>query len=156
MAQATVMKIVGPAVIAVTLNALLYGICLDQFIQYQICERQDSMWIKLLVYWMFTSDTTHTVSTVYMLWYYVVDNFGNVDILTTVPWPYLLTSIFIVCTSCPIQHLLALHIAWLSRSGIAFCVLSALSLISTALGLANAVIGFLKAKFVFHTVIFRS
>lgn len=49
MAQATVMKIVGPAVIAVTLNALLYGICLDQFIQYQICERQDSMWIKYLV-----------------------------------------------------------------------------------------------------------
>ncbi|KAI0940578.1 hypothetical protein AcW1_003735 [Taiwanofungus camphoratus] len=104
---------------------------------------------RLLVYWMFTSDTAHTVSTVYILWYYVVDNFGNVDILTAVPWPYLSTSIFIVCASCPIQHLLALRIARLGRSGVAFCVLSALSLISTALGLANAVIGFLKAN-IFH------
>jgi hypothetical protein len=41
-------------------------------------------------------DTFHTLATVWMLWDFTVDNFGNLGIFTHLPWAYPTTPIFIV------------------------------------------------------------
>ncbi|OBZ68158.1 hypothetical protein A0H81_11798 [Grifola frondosa] len=135
-------KILGPVVIGVTLNAFLYGFCVLQFIQYRASYLRDNVLTQLLVTWTFMIDTAHTGATIYMLWTYAVDNFQNANVLTTAPWPFTATPIFIVCTSGPIQHFFAWRVKKLSGSWTLFWGLSVLSLSSTALGLANAVSGF--------------
>lgn len=41
-------------------------------------------------------DTTHTASTMYMLWYYIVVNFTNPAVVESIPWPLTAQPIFIV------------------------------------------------------------
>lgn len=51
---------------------------------------------RCLVAWVALVDTTHTASTMYMLWYYVVANFTNPSVVGTIPWPLTAQPIFIV------------------------------------------------------------
>ena len=41
-------------------------------------------------------DTFHTLATVWMLWNFTVDNFGNLGVFGHLPWVYPTTPIFIV------------------------------------------------------------
>lgn len=41
-------------------------------------------------------DTFHTFATVWMLWDFTVDNFGNLAVFAHLPWVYPTTPIFIV------------------------------------------------------------
>jgi len=41
---------------------------------------------RLLVGWVFFLDTFHTAAATYMLWEFVVPNFGNPEIFLHLPW----------------------------------------------------------------------
>ncbi|EMD32063.1 hypothetical protein CERSUDRAFT_126979 [Gelatoporia subvermispora B] len=150
-----IVEVIGPVVLAVAINAFLYGIVFLQFIQYITTDLRDSYSNQLLVYWVFGLDTAHTLSTVYMLWFYIVSNFSNPGVLASVPWPYIATPIFIVCTSGPVQHFFAFRIRQLSRSWPLFVGLAILSNVSSGFGLANAISGFVNSANVqsFHKLV---
>jgi hypothetical protein len=42
--------------------------------------------LRLLVAWVFFLDTFHTAAATYMLWEFVVPNFGNPAIFLHLPW----------------------------------------------------------------------
>lgn len=130
--------ILGPLVTGVVLNAFLFGICAIQFATYFTANFDDRAIIKSLVYFTFTVDTFYTISSVYMLWVYVVDNFNNPAILSTFPWPYACTPLITAFTAMPIQLFLAWRIKQFSSSRLIFWFISCLSFAQGALGLVSS------------------
>ncbi|GBE81317.1 hypothetical protein BKA93DRAFT_822805 [Sparassis latifolia] len=140
--EAAVPKLMGPVVIANALNAMLYGLCFLQFLHYYSMGKRDSLPNQAMVCWTFAVDTTHTAASVWMLWYYLVQNFANAPVIGTLPWPYLSLPIFIILASLPIQQFFAWRIKQLSGSWIVFFALSILSLVSSGVGFANSAVAF--------------
>lgn len=132
--------VLGPIMLSVVANAMLYGTCTIQWYNYFTSRYKDPWYIRSLVIWVTVLYTVHTGSSLYLLWAFTVDNFGNYDIFSSVPWPYPTTAITIVLCSVPIQHFLAWRIRGLSRSWALFCVVSALSLAQGACGFAGGVL----------------
>jgi len=132
--------ILGPILLAVVANAILFGICVVQWYQYFTSRYDDPMVTRLLVSWVMLIDIFQMASTTYMLWQFTVPNFGNPLIFTNVPWPYPTTPIFIAFASVPIQHFLAYRIKGLSHSWIPFVIISMLSLGQGACGIAGGIL----------------
>lgn len=132
--------ILGPIVLAVVANSMLYGTCVIQWYNYYTSRYKDPWHIRFLVYWVTILDTFHTGSTIYLLWDLTVSNFGNPAIFTDIPWPFSATPIFIVLASVPIQHFLAWRIKGLSHSWALFCVISVFSLAQGSCGFAGGVL----------------
>lgn len=133
-----VSSILGPIVAGVVLNAFIFGICIMQLSIYFTCGFKDRLGVRLVVYWSVLLDTFHTISSTYLLWIYVVDNFTNPAILAAVPWPIPSTPIITALTSVPIQHFLAWRIKRWSSSNLIFTCLSILSLTQGALGIIGS------------------
>ncbi|KIK64735.1 hypothetical protein GYMLUDRAFT_240696 [Collybiopsis luxurians FD-317 M1] len=121
--------IVGPLLVAVMLNTFLYGLCLLQFITYFTSGTQDRMAIKFMIAWELFIDTAHSILSVYMLWAYVIDNFGNKAYLRRNPWHLTFPPTLTPLSACPIQIFLAYRVKRLSGSRIVFIVLVILTLI---------------------------
>jgi len=132
--------ILGPILLAVVANAVLYGICVVQWYQYYTGRYQDPLLTRVLVMWIVCLDTFQMVSTSYMVWEFTVSNFGNPRIFQELPWPYPTTPIFIALASIPIQHFLAYRIKSLSHSWIWFFIISVLSLAQGACGIAGGIL----------------
>lgn len=49
-------------------------------------ERSLTDFLRLLVAWVVFLDTFHTAAATYMLWEFVVPNFGNPAIFVHLPW----------------------------------------------------------------------
>jgi hypothetical protein len=121
-------EVLGPIVLAVVINSILYGTCVVQWYNYFTSGYNDPIFTRLLVFWCMTLDTFHTAATAYMLWDFTVDNFGKYEIYRSPPWTYSTTPICIALASVPIQHFLAWRIKNLSHRWSWFIVISVLSL----------------------------
>jgi hypothetical protein len=121
-------EILGPIVLAVVINSILYGTCIVQWYNYHTAGYNDPLFTRLLVFWCMTLDTAHTAVTAYMLWDLTVANFGNLGIYQSLPWTFSTTPFFIALASVPIQHFLAWRIKNLSHRWLWFFIASALSL----------------------------
>jgi len=132
--------ILGPIVLAVVFNGALYGTCILQWYNYYTSGYKDPWYTRLLVAWVLFLDTFHTAATTYMLWEFVVPNFGKPEIFVHLPWPYPTTPIFICLASVPVQIFLAYRIKGLSHSWVLFIGLAALSLAQGACGFAGGVL----------------
>jgi len=133
-------RILGPIVLAVVVNAAVYGTCIIQWYTYYTSGYKDPWYTRLLVAWVCILDTLHTAAATYMLWEFVVPNFGNPQVFVHLPWPYPTTPIFITLASVPIQIFLAYRIKCLSHSVLLFIGISALSLAQGACGFAGGVL----------------
>jgi hypothetical protein len=132
--------ILGPIVLAVVFNGAVYGTCIIQWYNYYTSGYRDPWYTRLLVLWVFFLDTFHTASATYMLWEFVVPNFGKPEIFVHLPWPYPTTPIFICLASVPVQIFLAYRIKGLSHSWPLFIVISTFSLAQGACGFAGGVL----------------
>ncbi|KIK64732.1 hypothetical protein GYMLUDRAFT_399842 [Collybiopsis luxurians FD-317 M1] len=138
--------VVGPLLIAVTLNTFLYGICFLQFVRYFTSGTQDRLPMRLLIAWEVIIDTFHSALLVYMIWQYAISNFGNeAFLLEATPWSLISNPGLTALSACPIQAFLSYRVKKLSGSWIVFIPLLILSLAEGALGLATAAKG-LQAK----------
>ncbi|KAF9648463.1 hypothetical protein BDM02DRAFT_3096478 [Thelephora ganbajun] len=134
--------ILGPIVLAVVFNVYLgavYGTCIIQWYNYYTSGYKDPWYTRLLVAWVLFLDTFHTAAATYMLWEFVIPNFGKPEIFVHLPWPYPTTPIFSTA-SVPVQIFLAYRIKGLSHSWILFAVLAAFSLAQGACGFAGGVL----------------
>jgi len=132
--------ILGPIVLAVVFNGAVYGTCIIQWYNYYTSGYKDPWYTRLLVAWVFFLDTFHTSAATYMLWEFVVPNFGKPEILVNMPWPYPTTPIFICLASVPVQIFLAYRIKGLYHSWPLFIGLATLSLAQGACGFAGGVL----------------
>ncbi|KAL0959229.1 hypothetical protein HGRIS_014505 [Hohenbuehelia grisea] len=131
--------ILGPIVVAVLLNVLLYGVCILQFSTYYAAKFADRPVIKMLVVWVFLLDSVHVSASAYLLWHFVVSNFTEISVLTEAPWPFSFTPIMTSLASCPIQVFLAWRIHQFAKSQKLLFSLMGLSLAQLSVGVATAV-----------------
>jgi len=130
----------GPIVLAVVFNGVVYGTCIIQWYNYYTSGYKDPWYTRLLVAWVFFLDTFHTAAATYMLWEFVVPNFGKPEIFVHLPWPFPTTPIFICLASVPVQIFLAYRIKGLSHSWVLFIFLATFSLAQGACGFAGGIL----------------
>jgi len=145
-------EILGPIVLAVVINSILYGTCIVQWYNYYTSGYNDPLFTRLLVMWCVFLDTWHTAVTAYMLWDFTVINFGKYDIYQHLPWTYSSTAIFIALGSVPIQHFLAWRIKNLSHRWLWFFIVSALSLGQGACALTGGTLASISSKWNFGSL----
>lgn len=123
--------------------------------------------LRLLVTWTFLIDTTHTVALCWLLWSYIVDNFTDPAYLTSAPWPFTTTPLFLavyvsvpdltlICllkrivlsTAAPIQVYFADRVRTLSKSRVLYGIILLLSLANTTMALVATVFAFTHASYV--------
>ncbi|KII85200.1 hypothetical protein PLICRDRAFT_45354 [Plicaturopsis crispa FD-325 SS-3] len=134
-----VQLVLGPVVVSVVLNAFLFGLCVLQFSTYYASQVKTKPLIRLLIAWVMLLDTYHTITSVYLLWDYVVTNFNNEEILNKSPWPFPSTPIVTALASVPIQHYLAWRIQRFSGSWWIFGIVSAMSVLQGIFAFASAI-----------------
>ncbi|KAI0779782.1 hypothetical protein C8Q74DRAFT_715248 [Fomes fomentarius] len=139
-------EVLGAVVIGVGINAFFYGFSVLQFVQYRTRLFRDGHLTQLLVTWTFLIDTTHTVALCWLLWSYIVDNFTNPSYLTSAPWPFTTTPLFLAVTAAPIQVYFADRVRTLSKSRVLCGIILLFSLANTAMGVVATVFAFTHAS----------
>ncbi|KAI0753719.1 hypothetical protein C8Q74DRAFT_332216 [Fomes fomentarius] len=139
--------LIGPVLVGVLLNCFVYGIVFLHWIQYTLGRNKDGRRLRALVHWCFLVDTVHSMTALWLLWHYSVNNFTKVSFLATTLWPVSAAPLFVALVSGPIQHLFAWRIKQFTHSWPIFSVLSFLSLSSFVIGIVSAAGGLLR-----HTV----
>ncbi|EPS97982.1 hypothetical protein FOMPIDRAFT_1127384 [Fomitopsis schrenkii] len=76
----------GAAHLGVCIACVFYGITNLQTFLYFRTFPDDKWWNKVGVFWLWFLDTVHVVLCVYMVYYYVVTEFGNPFALLTLNW----------------------------------------------------------------------
>ncbi|KAH9933899.1 uncharacterized protein B0H18DRAFT_605272 [Fomitopsis serialis] len=76
----------GAAHLGVCIACILYGVTNLQTFLYFRTFPDDKLWHKVGVFWLWFLDTVHIVLCVYMVYYYVITEFGNEFALLTLNW----------------------------------------------------------------------
>ncbi|KAL5480519.1 hypothetical protein ACEPAI_1789 [Sanghuangporus weigelae] len=142
--------LVGPLLIGVVVNALVFGVCVMQLVSYLMSGYRDGWRVISLLGWIYAIDTFQVCSSVSMLWHYVVDNFANPVALAFSPWEYATLPIFSSLASVPIQHFMAFRIMRFSGSKLLFAFISFLSWAQAALAITSAIQGVIHTSIESH------
>ncbi|KAL5521940.1 hypothetical protein ACEPAF_1794 [Sanghuangporus sanghuang] len=142
--------VVGPLLIGVVVNALVFGVCIMQLVSYLMSGYRDGWRTISLLGWIYAIDTFQVCSSVSMLWHYVVDNFANPTALAFSPWEYATLPIFSSLASVPIQHFMAFRIMRFSGSKLLFAFISFLSWAQAALAVTSAIQGVIHTSIESH------
>ncbi|KAJ6483494.1 hypothetical protein C8R47DRAFT_1073286 [Mycena vitilis] len=159
MSSLIVSSTLGPLLVAVVLNSVVYGACCLQFFEYATTPSRDSWMIKCLVAWIAVVDTFSVCSSTSLLWHYAIDNFGNLAVLVTAPWQYnvlpISMSIYLSdpSASVPIQLFLAWRVKSLSNSWAFFALISVLSFAQGAISLVTTIKMFSKSSLAEHPLV---
>ncbi|KAI0742385.1 hypothetical protein C8Q80DRAFT_1346169 [Daedaleopsis nitida] len=139
-----VAQLLGPVLVAVLLNCFVYGIVFLHWIQYTLGRNRDGYKLRALVHWCFFVDTVHSATALWVLWRYSVDHFADHAFATMTLWPVSAIPLFVGAVSAPIQHLFAWRIKQFTHSLWLFSLLSFLSVLTFALGIATAAGGLVR------------
>ncbi|KAF7372164.1 hypothetical protein MVEN_00075500 [Mycena venus] len=117
--------LLGPILIAGSVNTFLYGVCVTQFIAFYMSKRrlEDSQATRYLVAWELLIDSFHSMASIYFIWLYMVDNFLNATFLQATPWPLTAVPLLTAMSACPIQLFLAHRVFSLTRSRYVYAML---------------------------------
>ncbi|KAJ6481202.1 hypothetical protein C8R47DRAFT_1284199 [Mycena vitilis] len=143
----------GPVIVAVVLNSVLYGICCLQFYEYATTPNRDRRLTKWLVARIAIVDTFSVCNSASLLWHYAVDNFGNIEVLVQTPWQYNLLSASTALASVPIQLFLGWRVKSLSNSWALYGVICILSLAEGGMALAVTITEFEKSNLSEHPLL---
>jgi len=76
----------GAAFIGLVVGAIFFGMTILQATSYFRRYRNDPMWMKLCVVLLCLLDTLHLCFSVHMMYFYLIDNFGNVAAVSAIIW----------------------------------------------------------------------
>ncbi|PFH54583.1 hypothetical protein AMATHDRAFT_72380 [Amanita thiersii Skay4041] len=79
-------KTVGVLLIGIFFNTYLYGLVTYQFLVYGNTKFNDPLWIRLIVWTLFATDTTHSAVAIYAAYDTCVINYGKPESLLVVTW----------------------------------------------------------------------
>ncbi|KAF8149166.1 hypothetical protein B0H34DRAFT_735177 [Crassisporium funariophilum] len=133
--MATLETTLGALILGIFINTWLYGITCFQYLSYFNTEFNDPLWIKATVSMLFIVDSIQTSSLVYFAWHLVITNFGNVQAIMRVHWPYPFAVVVTAFMAFVTQIFLSYRILRLTKNVYIFAIAVSLSTISLVLGL---------------------
>ncbi|KAF7377794.1 hypothetical protein MSAN_00202800 [Mycena sanguinolenta] len=134
----------GPMFVGTCLSTWLFGVCTSQFTTYFLSTRQaqDSFIIRALVVWEFSISVFSTVTSIYFVWLYLVENYFNPAFLASAPWPLTVIPLLSALSACPVEIFMAYRILRFSRSRLVFGLLVFLTASNGAIAFATSVLAF--------------
>ncbi|KAF7377793.1 hypothetical protein MSAN_00202700 [Mycena sanguinolenta] len=134
----------GPIFVGTCLSTWLFGVCASQFTTYFVSARraQDSLIIRALVVWEFSISVFSTVTSIYFVWLYLVENYFNPAFLASAPWPLTAVPLLSALSACPVQIFMAYRVLRFSRSRLVFGLLVFLTVSNGAIAFATSVLAF--------------
>ncbi|KIK65256.1 hypothetical protein GYMLUDRAFT_39615 [Collybiopsis luxurians FD-317 M1] len=135
----------GPMLIGVFLNCILYGILLNQMYFYFQTYKNEAIWIRLLVIYLFILETANSALDMAMMYQPLIAEYGTSKAVQNFPTLFATEPIVIVAISTPIQCFFAWRIWKITKSLWIPAIIVVLSLASTAGGvITGAKIAILK------------
>ncbi|KAF9459785.1 hypothetical protein BDZ94DRAFT_1267366 [Collybia nuda] len=137
--MANIQLLFGPMLIGAFLNMILYGVVVAQmFTYYQSCKN-DSLWIKNLVFYLFITETINTGLDMAVMYEPLVIKFGTDESTTFFPLMLASGPIMIIAVSTPVQLFIAWRIMKISKSNFVSGTISILAATSCAGGIWTAI-----------------
>ncbi|THU98830.1 hypothetical protein K435DRAFT_520009 [Dendrothele bispora CBS 962.96] len=106
----------GPMLIGVFFNMILYGILIVQTYTYYQTYRNDTLWIRLFVGYLFVLETANTAFDMAMMWQPLIQGFGTQEAVKKFPTLFSTEPIVMVLISTPIQCFFAWRIQRITQS----------------------------------------
>ncbi|EKM79469.1 hypothetical protein AGABI1DRAFT_114029, partial [Agaricus bisporus var. burnettii JB137-S8] len=128
----------GPLFLGTAFNVLLYGISITQTYLYLTSSKEDKWFIKYFVYFLFITDTIHTVFTLVYLYDSLIKNFGNVPYLETANWIFSTDPALTGIIGGAVQAFFSWRVKVLTRNTFLSLFILFCSVISFFMGLATA------------------
>ncbi|KAF6764394.1 hypothetical protein DFP72DRAFT_421555 [Ephemerocybe angulata] len=100
----------GALLLCAVLNTYLYGLTTFQYGTYYNTVFNDPWWIKSAVGALFCIDTVHSISVIYMVWVYLIENMGDPTFVAHSVWPLPFSAIVISIIAVGVQNFLSLRI----------------------------------------------
>ncbi|KAJ6460900.1 hypothetical protein C8R45DRAFT_1028562 [Mycena sanguinolenta] len=140
----SVKLLLGPIFVGTCLSTWLFGICTSQFATYFLSARraQDAFIIRALVAWEFLLSIFSTVTSIYFVWLYLVENYFNPAFLASAPWPLTAVPLLSGLSACPVQIFMAYRVLRFSKSRLVFGLLVFLTIANGAIAFATSVLAF--------------
>lgn len=132
-------KTLGTLLIGIVFNTFLYGLVCYQFLAYYTRKFNDPWPIRYMVHTLFVLDTFHSAVVIYMLWFFLVENYNNPAVLSIALWPLTWTPIGTAIAAVITQLFLGYRIFRLTHSMIYYVVIAAIAVPAFALGTAVGV-----------------
>ncbi|KAH8814729.1 hypothetical protein DL96DRAFT_422876 [Flagelloscypha sp. PMI_526] len=107
---------IGPLLVGIVFNSLLYGAVLYQYAMYLSLKYEDALPYKLVVHSLVFIDTVHVAIGIYDLWQLVVTNFGNPAYLGEAHWPTASLALFTAVPALISQTFLCHRVRILTNS----------------------------------------
>ncbi|KAF7373304.1 hypothetical protein MSAN_00539700 [Mycena sanguinolenta] len=95
-----------------------------------------------LVIWEFFLSIFSTVTSIYFVWLYLVENYFNPEFLGSGPWPLTAVPLLSGLSACPVQIFMAYRVLRFSRSRFVFGLLVFLTISNGATAFATSVLAF--------------
>ncbi|KAJ7214263.1 hypothetical protein B0H12DRAFT_368365 [Mycena haematopus] len=137
----------GTMLIGVVLNMMLYGSVVTQMFRYFQRFPNDSLWIRLLMLYLFIVETVNVVVEFGIIYQPLIIQYGTLAAVTISPNLLPADSIIISMVSAPIQLFSAWRISVITRSYILPTIIALLSLASFASGIGMSAKVFLTREF---------
>ncbi|KAI0067075.1 hypothetical protein BV25DRAFT_1912412 [Artomyces pyxidatus] len=130
---------VGALIVGMMLNLILYGFMFMQCFVYLTTYKNDAMWIKLFVAYLFIADSVDTAFTAATLYDYLVKHFGEVDYLATASWLFDTDPAMTGIISCSVQLFFAYRVKRLTGYTWVSALISVLAVASFCGALGSAI-----------------
>ncbi|KAF5373401.1 hypothetical protein D9757_009766 [Collybiopsis confluens] len=82
----TVIEVYTPFFVGTFLNIFLYGIAVTQMYTYYRTSKNDKLWMRLLILYLFVLETVNSFVDIGLVFEPLLLNFGNKDVIATSPW----------------------------------------------------------------------
>lgn len=125
----------GAAFIGLLVSTTLFGVTIAQTWVYFWNYRKDSIALKFFVAFVTAMDAVHTILSSYAVYWYLILNYGNVEILNTSMWALNIQLIFIVIVGTAVQSFYARQVYTLSKSIVLSILIAASIVIGLSFGL---------------------
>ncbi|KAI0960798.1 hypothetical protein AcV7_000085 [Taiwanofungus camphoratus] len=76
----------GAILLGLVFSSTVFGVTLLQTYQYYDRYWSDTLWLKLFVALIGALDTAQLVTVIHSNWWFLIQNYGNINSLTIVPW----------------------------------------------------------------------
>lgn len=125
----------APMLIGVFFNMILYGILVMQVLQYYTTYREDRLWMKLFVAYLFVVETCNTGFDMHIMYEPLILRFGKPTATKFFPTLFVTEPLCITLVSTPIQLFFAWRIKTITKSVWIPSIISVLAFTSLAGGL---------------------
>lgn len=129
----------GPMLIGVFLNMILYGVLLVQMYSYYRTYKADKPWIKYLVLYLFIIETLNTALDIHIMYEPLILQHGTAAMTTYFPTLLPSEPLVIAAVSTPIQFFFAFRIRMFTKSNWIPALVMFLSVLSLSGGVWTAV-----------------